>query len=91
MNDTDRKAQGSGLVGWLSILVVFVLSWAFWLVPVSWYDVREWLFPLLAIPFIALAGVIAFRTRSVPLGIMTVLSIFFPVIIIFVGMMIWGI
>lgn len=85
-------APGSSLAfGWLSILVIFIISWAFRLVPVPWYGVRDWLFPVLVFPFIGLAAVNAYRTRSATLGIMTAVAIFFPVIIIVAGMLLWGV
>lgn len=77
-------------LAWASILLVFLLSWGFWVVPVSWYGVRDWLFLLLAIPLVNVAGIVAFRTRNRLLGAATVLSVFAPFLIIFVSLLMWG-
>lgn len=78
------------LAAWASILAIFVITWGFWIVPVSWYPYREWLYLLIAIPLINLAGIVAFRTRNLALGVMTVVSVFSPAVVIVVAFLIWG-
>lgn len=90
MNEVKSTGNIWVVLGWVSVLIAFLLSWTSWIVPVSWYGFRDWLFPLLILPFVAIAGYAAYKTRSVALAIMAVVSLFFPVIIIVVSMMIWG-
>lgn len=73
------------MLAWLAVAVVFVLGYVLWLVPVAYYDAREWIFPLVMIPLVAFAVVVAVRQRRWGLGILAVLAIFAPLIALAIG------
>lgn len=78
-------------LGWSSIIIAFVFSWAYWITPISWYGIRDWVHLVLTAPFIVLAGYVAYQRRNIPLGIIAVVSIFAPAIIITVTIIIYGV
>lgn len=63
---------------WLSVLVVAILGYVLWLVPISWYGIREWIYPIIAVPLIGYALFTAFKSKSWVLGICAILALLSP-------------
>lgn len=63
------------IFAWLSVLVVAILGYVLWLVPISWYGIREWIYPIIAVPLIGYALFTACKSKSWVLGICAILAL----------------
>ena len=88
--DGSRKQKTVSIFAWLSVLVVAILGYVLWLVPISWYGIREWIYPIIAVPLIGYALFTAFKSKSWVLGICAILALLSPIIWLTAGFFVFG-
>lgn len=85
------RRESSPMMGWLAVVLVCVVGYASWLVPPEWYPYREWVAIPLMVALCGAAGWSAWRNRSMALGVAAVVAFFSPLIVIVLGLLLWGV
>lgn len=85
-----KTKETVSIFAWLSVLVVAILGYVLWLIPISWYSIREWIYPIIAVPLVGYALFTAFKSKSWVLGICAIFALLSPIIWLTAGFFIFG-
>ncbi|BAU94922.1 hypothetical protein N24_0660 [Corynebacterium suranareeae] len=90
MTSTETIKSSHSKFAWIAVVLVALAGFLLWLVPISLYSAREWVYPLIAAPLIGYALFVAVKARNWWLFAAAILALLSPAISLLIGFAVFG-